>query len=265
MADARKLSKKIRRSRARSRPLKPRPVQSAASKPEMAAQARASEMRKLRSARAKVSTKVVSASSAATVAALERSVSLLVKKLPTMSYAELLKIWRNALRHPLGTASSASPPARMIKAIEEEWDRRGAAHINPHDHFAWPSTDAPGGTGQLVFSATLPEGMLDYLDYHVGRTRGEVASVRRAILARIFVGKLPPVFPVEYLNEWGTPATSIRLRKLAETIAAFVRNSKRRHDERMDDAIAEWESDLGFLYDEYYIGRFHFGWPETAV
>ena len=106
---------------------------------------------------------------------------------------------------------------------------------------------------------------MQYLDYRVGRTNGEAAPTRHAILGRVFEGALPPVFPVDYMASWGKPATVQRLQKMAESLAAFTRNAKRRHDERMDDAIKHWEADLQFLYDKYYVGRFHFGWPDTHV
>jgi hypothetical protein len=28
-------------------------------------------------------------------------------------------------------------------------------------------------------------------------------------------------------------------------------------------AIGEWEQDLTFLYERYYLGLFRFGWPDT--
>jgi hypothetical protein len=106
--------------------------------------------------------------------------------------------------------------------------------------------------------------MLSYLDYRVGRN-GEVGSMRHGILGRVFEGPLPPVFPPDYMSSWGAPKSAARLRKLAESIAAFTRNAKRRRDFKMDDAIADWESDLSFLYEHYYLGRFSFAWPLTRT
>ncbi len=33
----------------------------------------------------------------------------------------------------------------------------------------------------------------------------------------------------------------------------------------MQVAISDWEKDLDFLFEEYYVGEFMFGWPATAV
>lgn len=194
---------------------------------------------------------------------IERSVDTLMSKFPTMGYADLAKVWRNAVRRLEGKQSGAA--AAAVQAIEHEWARRGAMGGNPGEHFEWPSTDAPGGDGQLSLNSLMKEGMLKYLEYQVGRTNGQSPVVRRAILRRTFEGVLPPVFPASYMSEWSTPKSSSRLHKLADTIASLVRLFKRRRDARFDDAIADWEVDLRFLHDEYYIGRFHFGWPETRV
>jgi hypothetical protein len=103
------------------------------------------------------------------------------------------------------------------------------------------------------------------MEYRVGRTNGLEPAVRKLLLAGIFVGPLPPVFPPNYMAQWSVPKSARRLQKMAETLAAFVRNAKRRHDDRLDDAISEWEHDLQFLYERYYLGHFHFSWPTTKV
>ena len=51
---------------------------------------------------------------------------------------------------------------------------------------------------------------------------------------------------------------------MAESIAAFARNAKRRRQINLNDAIGEWEADLEFLYEEYYVGHFHFAWPAST-
>jgi hypothetical protein len=69
------------------------------------------------------------------------------------------------------------------------------------------------------------------------------------------------------MDEWGADRSARRLRKMAECIASFTKNAKRREDESYDDAIREWESDLQYLYDRYYIGKFHFDfvWPSNSL
>jgi hypothetical protein len=107
--------------------------------------------------------------------------------------------------------------------------------------------------------------MLSYLEYRVGRTHGLSTSVRQELLSRVFSGALPPVFDRAYMDEWGPPSSAQRLRKLAETLAAFCRNAKRRDTDAMRDAIRDWEGDVNFLYEEYYVGYFHFEWPTTQI
>lgn len=33
----------------------------------------------------------------------------------------------------------------------------------------------------------------------------------------------------------------------------------------LERAIGEWEADLQFLHDAYYVGKFTFEWPETDI
>lgn len=106
--------------------------------------------------------------------------------------------------------------------------------------------------------------MLRFLGYHVGH-QGVEPEARKQLLSRVFRGDLPPFHSPRYMAEWGKPQSALRLRKIAESIAAFARNNKRRHDPSLDQAIADWEADLEFLYDEFYAGYFHFDfhWPST--
>lgn len=193
---------------------------------------------------------------------IEHALPNLIQRLPRMSMADLGRTWRNAIKIIDGPNADAAN--RAIVAIEQEWVRRGA-NAATQDYFIWPSTNAPGGDGDLHLDGLLKEGMLRYLEYQVGRSNGQSAPVRQAILRRVFEGILPPVFPKPYMMEWGLPKSSHRLKKTAETIAAFARLFKRRHDARYDDAISDWEADLQFLYEEYYVGHFRFGWPSTRL
>jgi hypothetical protein len=42
-----------------------------------------------------------------------------------------------------------------------------------------------------------------------------------------------------------------------------TRNAKRRDPVALSRAIDEWEQDLMFLYERYYLGLVWFGWPVT--
>ena len=106
-------------------------------------------------------------------------------------------------------------------------------------------------------------GMLGFLGYRVGKTDGVKENIRRKMLIEIFNGVLPPLNSFQYVDEWGEQKSAARLKKMANTIAAFVRNFKRMKNPHFDTAIMEWEADLKFLYDEFYVRRFGFDWPEN--
>lgn len=113
----------------------------------------------------------------------------------------------------------------------------------------------------MLASAWHAEGMLVYLGYRVGVTQGVSHGIRRQILDAAFQGPLPPVNGPEYCREWGPPAAPARLQRLANEIARFTRNAKRKKSADMTSAIADWEQDLKYLHREYYVGKFGFGWP----
>jgi hypothetical protein len=123
----------------------------------------------------------------------------------------------------------------------------------------------PGGDGQLSARGWLIEGMLRFMQYRVGRTNDMPTGLRQMLLAQIFVSHLPPVFPADYLQGWGQPGSALRLQKMAESIAAFARNAKRNESVDLADAITDWEDDLQYLYETYYVGHFHFAWPTSEV
>jgi hypothetical protein len=150
----------------------------------------------------------------------------------------------------------------VIDAIYIGWHQRNALILQDGDYFKWPDIDAVGGDGTLAAN-WLKEGLLSYMGYHVGNTLGVVASKRRKILTEVFCGAVPPLFPRHYLEQWGKPSSPHRLMKLAETLASFVRNAKRKNTDSLAMAIDQWTADLEYLYLEYYVGKFHFGWPTT--
>jgi hypothetical protein len=131
------------------------------------------------------------------------------------------------------------------------------------DGFPWPSTTADRGSGNLAPDKWLKDGMLSFMGYRVGSTDGKESDERQKILAAIFDGPLPPVLPRRHMAEWSRPGAPARLKKMAETLAAFARNGKRR-DVGMKSAIEEWEEDLKYLFHTFYRGRFRFGWPQST-
>ena len=57
--------------------------------------------------------------------------------------------------------------------------------------------------------------------------------------------------PQDYLDEWGEPRSKERLMKMANTIAALLRNAKNKVNQPVD-AIREWESDLDWLKEKFH-------------
>lgn len=195
------------------------------------------------------------------------SAAVTIDRLPAMSLTETVGVWRNAIRILASPEKKKFRPAaqQVLDGIENEWLRR---RLDPASHdgsFAWPSTDAPGGDGSVNSALWMSEGVLGFLEYRAGKTADLSSSMRQGILKRVFEGTIPPAFPKIYLDQWGDPGTAARLRKIAESIAAFARNAKRRSDSRLDQAIIDWEADLEFLYYDFYVGKFGFGWPSTSL
>ena len=128
--------------------------------------------------------------------------------------------------------------------------------------FPWPTTDTIDGGGDLSAEAWPQQGLLSYVGYRVGQN-GLDASVRRVILNNVYDHQLPNVNDAEYMASWGPPATATRLRKMAESIAAFCRNQKRK--DTYSTAVDEWESDLDYLKQRYYVNRYDFAWPSSEA
>jgi hypothetical protein len=188
----------------------------------------------------------------------------IIPKLPTLPAGDIVKVWKNAidtLANP-GKIDLHETAREVIEAIGEEWDKRAC---KPDDYFEWPSTVAEEGDHKLGRQDWPELGLLKFLGYMVGGTHGVYEGNRKLILTEIFCGSLPPINSSNYMMQWGSPGSAARLSKMAETIAAFARNAKRRDEMRLDDAIRAWEGDLKFLYDKYYVSYFRFAWPRTAL
>lgn len=127
------------------------------------------------------------------------------------------------------------------------------------DYFKWPSTAAPLSSQPTPISELDQDiGVLRASGYRVG-LKGVDWQLRRMMLKRIYETELSLPLSAHYLAEWGRPKTRTRLQKLANTIATLTRNMKRRNDTA--PSIDDWESDLAFLKQSYYIGRYSFRWP----
>ena len=129
--------------------------------------------------------------------------------------------------------------------------------------FHWPTTTVVGRGGSELQAEWLAKGYLKYLGYTVGQ-KGLTGPERREILANAYSSAIPNIFPEEYRTTWGRPRSSLRLQKIAESIAAFCRNAQRR-PHAMQLAISQWETDLDWLKATYYDDQYIFEWPSTTI
>ncbi|MEO1376361.1 MAG: hypothetical protein AAFW70_19065 [Cyanobacteria bacterium J06635_10] len=129
--------------------------------------------------------------------------------------------------------------------------------------FTWSTTKAKSGSQNLsndVFK--YEQGLLKHYGYKVGRS-GLSQTERWEILDRVFSQPSLQMDNTAYLNEWGEPKSAKRLRKIADSIAAFTRNAKRRNRSSFSKAIQDWETDLAYLKRTYYNNYFSFQYPRT--
>jgi len=129
--------------------------------------------------------------------------------------------------------------------------------------FDWPKTYVNRGGG--IFTVKLPAvGLLKYMGYKVGRSGMDEAERREILHHVLHAAVLPPVTSPSYMREWGGPRSGERLLKMANSIAAFCRNEKRK-SRPSEDAVSDWENDLEWLRKTYYKGRFRFQWPSISI
>ena len=128
--------------------------------------------------------------------------------------------------------------------------------------FSWPSTVANMADGDLPESQWPQMGMLKAVGYSVG-ANGLMTASRQRLLKHVYIQVLPYVESKSYVAEWGEPKSGSRLKKMAETLAAFARNAKRQKIDK-SIAISEWEQDLAWLKDEYYLKhKYTWVWPSS--
>lgn len=146
---------------------------------------------------------------------------------------------------------------QQLALIEDEW------RALDFQTFQWPSTRADKSAGHVRSFDSPEHGILSFFGYHVGKKSELTDEVRHLVLHRLFQMPLPPILPLDHMATWGAPQSARRLRKMAEAIAAFTRNARRRVHADWLPAISEWERDLQMLHDTLYVGRFDFPWPHA--
>lgn len=192
------------------------------------------------------------------------SYQVIVDAVPDMGFADQIAAWRNCVR-------LLADPKRedwhfgaktVLATLERRWRQIGMDPANADGYFRWPSASAEKGGGSFSDIDFVKEGILGLLGYRVGNTNGEAEPIRQAILAKVFEGTLPPVESPRYMDEWAQPRSPQRLEKMAHSLAAFIRNAKRRRSPSLRQAINEWTIDLERLREIYYVGHFRFAWPD---
>lgn len=188
----------------------------------------------------------------------------LIEALPQRTMQQLQGQWLNCLRLLEDANKGNRQAARKFRdAILAEWERRCNLALSDPDYFDWPSTQAGPGDRSQRFGTWNQEGVLKYMGYEVGKTKGLADHCRREILDAVFSAVLPPVNSPGYVRNWGLPSTAPRLERLANELARFARNGKRNRTADYSAAVADWEADLKHLHRKYYVGKFHFGWPHV--
>ena len=177
---------------------------------------------------------------------------------------ELQRQWLNCIRLLESADRDKQSAARKLRnAILDEWERRCKMALSNPDYFDWPNTEAGPADRSQRFDSWNQEGVLKYMGYEVGKTRGLAERLRREILDAVFNAVLPPVNSPNYVEKWGLPGTAPRLERLANELARFAKNGKRNRTADYSAAVADWEVDLEYLYQKYYIEKFDFGWPNV--
>ena len=99
------------------------------------------------------------------------------------------------------------------------------------------------------------------MGYVVGITNGLEVSERQKLLRKAFEEAIPEVGGDDYMAEWGTPITRVRLWRIAHHLAWLVRS--RRRNPVMGYAVNDWENDLDWLKNKFYKSWMKFSWPNV--
>ena len=118
---------------------------------------------------------------------------------------------------------------------------------------------SPGGAEDIYFANKYSG--LKLCGYTVGKTNGLSLDQRKRFLDDFYQRNLPNVVEEIHGNAYGAPNSSLRLKKMAHNISWNCRNKNKISAYRNRVAIADWETDLGYLKKQYYDGRFN--WPST--
>ena len=133
-----------------------------------------------------------------------------------------------------------------------------------------------------IKTIALPKkGMLASFHYHVGETQGVKKEHRHKILDQIaqLTRELPIITIMlerhikkehrpAYTLEWGEKNSCERLKKLSNSLSAFIYDAQTGYKKNLnfDMAIMDWSDDLDFLKENYYnaLGC-SYKWPDIVI
>lgn len=131
----------------------------------------------------------------------------------------------------------------------------------------WPTTEAFPAENQKSWDGDFkPVSALGLFGYTVGKTNGWREDLRQEFLMDFIELELPQIVEENDGDKYGDPLTSKRLEAVANLLASHIRNAKRRDSHSMRFAISDWEDDLAFLKEQYYVrAGLRFSWPNTSA
>lgn len=137
----------------------------------------------------------------------------------------------------------------------------------------WPDVDVSltSGTGSEI-AGLPPAGVLSLAGYRVGKSGlhdgKDRLRILRAVLLLDFPRALCDSLPEDYLEEWGQPQTSKRLKKMADSLAQWIINGRKKQQNGQDysAAIMHWRMDLHYLKRRFYepLREAGFTWPDDG-
>lgn len=132
--------------------------------------------------------------------------------------------------------------------------------------FEWPTIEVKGfGRSHDVSSAWRSEGFLKAIGYRVGVLVGDQPRERHRQLVRAYGARVPRRFGSDYIGYWGVPRSSLRLERMAYSIARFYRMTHARQHGDFREACEQWKRDLRWLKRRYYRDHPRFNWPSILV
>jgi hypothetical protein len=149
--------------------------------------------------------------------------------------------------------------------VEDLLSRGWVVRRDDTPDWPWPITDVePGGNRNAKHLFDNERSALKICGYRVGARDGMPPVERRRFLDCFFTYRLPQIVQHVFGDEYGDPRSEARLKKMANVIAFNCRNFKRNNAKRFHKAISDWEEDLAYLKQKYYIKQ-TFVWPSTDV